>query len=204
MKCINCGKEIKEGSKKCPECGAELVVPKKKGDEEVPISTAIATVLVIIFITCAVIGFYFAYGKDKLSESNMRRQLLNSGEQIIEMYYDDFNCDGTKEAYAITGSGSANNILNGKVWYLREASGTNVKSDFTGSINGIVVEKGQKYVSIEIKDENGESVSYICGVNKYGDYTAAPASERFSGVHQTDGRILTESGKEISILNPQD
>lgn len=199
MKCTNCGKKIKMGSNVCPECGEE------QKEKEIPISTAIATVLIIIFLTCAVIAAYFAFGKEKLTESNMRKQLINkAGEDIIEMYYDDFNGDGTKEAFAVTGSGSSRNILNGTVWFLSDVRGENIKPDIKGSINGILVENGKKYVSIEIIDENGESCSFICGVDKYGKYYNAPASEKYSNVTQTNGRIMDSKGHEISIEHPEE
>lgn len=210
MKCINCGNKIKDINEKCPKCGAYQFDPEKelekeaKKDDEVPVSTAIASVLVIIFVTCAVIGFYFAFGRDKLNENNIKRQLNNiSGESIIEMYYDDFNGDGSKETFAVTGSGSTNKIINGTLWYIKDTTGINIRSGFSGGINGLIDEKNQKYLSIEINGENGESTSFICGVNKFSNFYEPEASGKFSGVHQIDGRILTAKGKEIDIENPE-
>lgn len=203
MKCINCGCEIKEGKKNCPECGAYQDIPKpvqKPEEKMVSLSTAIASVLIIIFVTCAVIGFYFAYGRDKLSETNIRRQLENvSGGKLIEMYYDDFNGDGTKEAFGITGSGSTKSVINGNVWYIRDKQGVNIKSGFSGGLNGVISESGKKYISVEVNDGNGESVSFIWGVNKYGEIFKPESSEKYKKVHQENGRILTDEGSEVVI-----
>ncbi len=206
MKCINCGKEIEDGKFQCPECGAFQIDESKIGqitqeeEDGVPISTAIATVLVIIFITCAVIGFYFAYGRDKISENNIRKQLNNiSGESLIEMYYDDFNGDGSKEAFAVTGSGSSNAVLDGTVWYIKDTTGINIKSDFSGKINGVLVNGNNKFFSFDAKNEAGEDVSFIFGVNKYSDLYQPEASEKYSGVHQENGKVFTGDGKIITL-----
>lgn len=179
------------------------IQPEKK-DDEVSISTAIASVLVIIFITCAVIGFYFAYGKDKIEENNIKKQLRNiSGETLIEMYCDDFNGDGSKEVFAVTGTGSSTTIVDGTLWYVKGTVGLNVKSDFSGTINGIITDKNKKYLSIDLENENGEIVSLICGVNRGSEFYQPAASGKFRGVHQQDGRILTDTGKEVNLENPE-
>ena len=204
MKCINCGCELKEDQKNCPECGAyqNISLPAEKKDDGVPLSTAIASVLIIVFVTCAVIGFYFAYGREKLDETNIRRQLQNvSGGNLIAMYYEDFNGDGTKEAFGITGTGSINSVVNGNLWYIKDKKGLNLKSDFSGRLNGVIMEREKKYVSIEISDGNGNSCSYIWGVNKYGESYQPESSCKYRSVRQENGRILTYEGAEVKIEN---
>ncbi len=204
MKCIKCGNKIKDINERCPKCGSYQYVPEQeKKDDEVSISTAVASVLVIIFVTCAVIGFYFAYGKDRLSESNIKKQIANkAGEAVIEMYYYDFNGDGSKETFAVTGSGSKNSIVNGKLWYVSGTAGMNIKSDFSGNMNGLIEERGKKYISVEINGENGKSLSFIFGVDNHSNFFEPEASGKYQKVHQENGRILTNNGKEISIENP--
>lgn len=202
MKCINCGCELKEGKKNCPECGAYQVIsnPAEKKEDNVSLSTAIASVLIIVFVTCAVIGFYFAYGREKLDESNIKRQLQSvSGGKLIEMYYEDFNGDGAKEAFGVTGSGSTNSVINGNVWYIRDKKGVNIKSGFSGHLNGIIMEKEKKFISVEIIDGKGDSLSYIWGVNKYGESYQTESSGKYKDVRQENGRILTKEGTEIKI-----
>ena len=202
MKCINCGCELKEGKNNCPECGAFQVdlTPAEKKEDGVSLSTAIASVLIIVFVTCAVIGFYFAYGRDKINETNIRRQLQSvSGGNLIAMYYEDFNGDGSKEAFGVTGSGSSNSVINGNLWYIRDKKGLNIKSGFSGRINGTIMEREKKYISIDIYDGNGDSLSNIWGVNKYGECYQPESSGKYKNVRQENGRILTDEGAEIKI-----
>ena len=202
MKCIKCGFELKDDQKICPECETFQLIPKteENKDDGVSLSTAIASVLIIVFLTCAVIGFYFAYGREKLDESNIKRQLQSiSGGKLIEVYYEDFNGDGLKEAFGVTGSGSTSSVINGNLWYIRDKKGVNLKSGFSGHLNGIVMEKEKKFISVEIVDGEGDSLSYIWGVTKYGESYQHESSGKYKNVGLVNGRILTGEGKEIKI-----
>lgn len=202
MKCIKCGFELKDDQKICPECETFQLIPKteENKDDGVSLSTAIASVLIIVFLTCAVIGFYFAYGREKIDESNIKRQLQSvSGGKLIEMYYEDFNGDGVKEAFGVTGSGSTGSVINGNLWYIKDQKGVNLKSGFSGHLNGVIMEKDKKFISVEIADSKGDSLSYIWGVNKYGESYQTETSGKYKNVSMVNGRILTNEGSEIKI-----
>lgn len=66
VKCPECGKEVEDGTKKCPDCGYPLVVEKKKS-KKVPIIFTIIILLIaaalVIFVILPKYGFSVIGGK---------------------------------------------------------------------------------------------------------------------------------------------
>ncbi|MCQ2479744.1 MAG: zinc ribbon domain-containing protein [Clostridia bacterium] len=200
MKCFNCGCELKDGQKNCPECGAYQI--DKQSAKKISLKAGIATALVVIIAVVGLTVYYFLDGKDRIERSYIQAQIERvSHSKIIEMYYDDFNGDGTKEAFAVTGVGTDDVFTEGEVWFVKSRLGVNIRSGVVGSINGIVEEDGKKYLSVEITDEKRRSSSYVFGVDDNNNYYVPVISGKYSGIHQQDGKAVTSDGKEITIKN---
>lgn len=200
MKCFNCGCKLKENQKNCPECGAYQI--DKQSAKKISLKAGIATALLVIIAVVGLTAYYFLDGKDRIEYAYIQKQVERvSHSKMIEMYYDDFNGDGAKEAFVLTGIGTEDVFTDGEVWFVKSRLGVNIRSDVVGGVNGIVEEEGKKYLSVEITDEKRHSSSYIFGVDEKNNYYVPVISGKYTGIHQQDGKVVTSEGKEITVKN---
>lgn len=156
-------------------------------------NAAIAVIIIIAFLTGG-LSTYFLF---LTHEKRLRRTLTEITEKpIIEFSYDDFNNDGTKEAFAVAGNGNEDGFNSAEVWFVSDGAIENLKDNAEGSLNGIVSENNIKYLSVEIKDGDS-SHSYIYGVKAKNKSYEPEYSGKYSGVHQDGDRILTADNIEI-------
>ncbi len=200
MKCFNCGCELKDGKMNCPECGAYQI--DKQSAKRISLKAGLITALLVIVAVVALTSFYFYAGKDMIERNYIQKQIERvSSSDLIQIYYDDFNGDGSKEAFAVTGIGTEDVFTDGEIWYVKSRLGVNIRSGVIGGINGIVEEDGKKYLSVEISDEKRRTSSYIFGVDERNNYYVPVISGKYNKIHQQDGKVVTEDGKEITVKN---
>lgn len=176
----------------------------KKKKKKSKTKAIIAIVLVIAILAGGGTASYFLFFTH---QKRLERKLKGlTDKEIVEFYFDDYNADGTDEAFAVVGKkGENNEFSKGEIWFVSDNSYKKLKGDVNGRLNGMLEEKKNKYISVEVEDKkDDDSASYIYGVKKKDESYEPPASGQYKGVHQKDdGEIVDDRGIKIDI-NIQD
>ena len=211
MFCKNSGKELIPGKRFCGVCGTPVQnqsAPDKqeKKDKKTKKIVAIILAFVIVFISCAT-GCTFKNNKKtyKSEEEALRKAIEDyTTKQLLEFYYDDYDANGNKEAFAIAGEGAKDDFRQAEIIYVdHKKKPKTVDSNIDGHTNGIIKDKKTKFVSIEKEAEKPEdNGSYIYGVKE--KYTYQPKiSGKYRNVHQEYEEIVAEdpaTGEKL-VLN---
>ncbi len=196
MICRNCGIELNVGAKFCPKCGTPQL--NKTGKEEQKKSKAkiIVAIILVIALIAGTVTAILVFGNEKKRFERKLKNLTN--KKIVEMFYDDFNNDSTNEMFAIVGKGNRAHFSKAEIWFISDDAGECVKEDIDGHINGILEEEGNKYISVEVENEEN-SASYIYGVADRDEYGEADISGKYSDVCMKDGKIVTGDNTQVHI-----
>ena len=177
MICPNCNREFFEGGEKCPHCGIEIdkgffetstnledgVVKNKKSPKKI----IIAVIAVVLAIAIALGVFYFLNQKNNPgSQEKTLKEILaeNTDKTVVEFIHEDFDSDGSYEAYAITSifEKKDNFYIDADIWFINEDGAHKLKNSVFCYLNGLIDINEKIFVSFEIKtSENAESLSYI-------------------------------------------
>lgn len=200
MICKNCGNVIDDGAAFCDNCGQHVVQPAKSAsgtkklssNQLIIIIASVAAILVAAIIIATVLVI-------RPKGKNLEKKLEGlTDKQIISFCCDDYNSDGSEEAFAIAGTGSESGFENADIWFVSENAGGKVKENISGRLNGILEENGRKYMCVEVADDGG-SHSYIYGVIEPDKVYEPDTSGVFSGVYQDETTIKTVDGQVITI-----
>ncbi len=213
--CKKCGNQLSGISKFCPKCGTKIDIGTpavntavKKPAQSVRknnkshLKAIIAVVMVLVIIAAALGGVYFLYPSIVSHEKRLNKKLSKlTDKEVIEFYYDDFNADEIYEAFAVVGKSNGNSISKAEIWFISDNAGEKVKDNINkGKLNGILEDNNNKYISIEIENEDStQSKSYIYTVDKKDKYKEPDISGEYSNVHMEDGKIVIDSGEELDI-----
>ncbi|MBE6783554.1 MAG: hypothetical protein E7536_06035 [Ruminococcaceae bacterium] len=227
-KCNFCGKENLDNTKFCTSCGKPFVqkpspavmesravqsvkfvpatppAPKKKKSSK----GIIIAIVAVLLVAAVVLGIIFMPGlfDKKTSEEEKLKQLLEESttKPIVEFVCDDYDSDGTYEAYAIVGKTDESDeehpeFYDADIYFVNQKKAQPIKENISGKVNGKIKLDKIIYISIEIY-EGGKGKSFI--------YTAkgkkpveAKNSGKYSDVHEENGKVVgtNENGKETEI-----
>lgn len=127
-----------------------------------------------------------------LSEDELKEKLeAEAGAAASKWYYDDYDGDGTKEAYAIIGGETITAVYavdrDGNVSLMRdEFWGTNYNVNY----DSLVEFKGKKYLAINTHNGGSGSVTYLFSV-KNGKMQELAVSGELQGFTVEDGHAYT-------------
>lgn len=127
-----------------------------------------------------------------LSEDELKEKLeAEAGAAASRWYYDDYDGDGTKEAYAIIGGETITAVYavdrDGNVSLMRdEFWGTNYNVNY----DSLVEFKGKKYLAINTHNGGSGSVTYLFSV-KNGKMQELAVSGELQGFTVEDGHAYT-------------
>ncbi len=228
MFCKHCGKQINDNQSFCPFCGTAVTVkpsadlqnysnqvvqsqpqkPKKNKKKVI-----IAIVAVILAIAIGVGGWFLwdviAEKKKGDSDSKERLEELlkeSTTKPIVEFVYDDYDSDGTYEAYAVVGETDEEDekhpeFYDADIYFVNHKKAQSIKENISGKVNGTMDVKNLKYISIEVYDDGtdeGKSFIYTADGTKSAE---ADISGEYSNVHEEDGRIVgyDENGNLVEV-----
>ncbi len=201
--CSNCGNQLSDTASFCPKCGSQQMIQNsKKKNKKSPVVPIVCAVLAVALVSAAVtLGFvYFTSGSREKLEKKLGKL---TDKKVIEFYYDDFNSDDVYEAFAVVGKGNGDDFSKAEIWFISDDAGDCVKDDIeNGRINGILEENNQKYISVEVEDEeNDTEASFVYGVEAEDEYVEPEISGKYQNVQMKDGKIVCtdEYGEEVEI-----
>ena len=188
INCPSCGKQLPDGSRFCKFCGSPVsqmpqvpvqINAQKPASQNKKKKSAKKVILAIIAIILAIaIGFcgwllwdvIADKNKDVDGEEKLKELLEESTTKpIIEFVYDDYDSDGTYEAYAIVGESDDEDdeehpeFYDADIYFINPKEAQPIKENISGKYNDFMKIKKAKYISIEIYDEGtktGKSFIY--------------------------------------------
>jgi len=230
--CPKCGGQLADGAKFCKFCGSATIQPqpqapvhnnvqsnvqkpasqkpkKKKSSKNI----VLAIIAVILVIAIAVGGWLLwdvigEKKKEDLTDEEKLTQILEESttKPIIEFVYDDYDSDGTCEAYAVVGETDEEDekhpeFYDADIYFVNHKKAQPIKENVSGQVNGTIDVEDNKYISIEVYEDGtdeGKSFIYTADGTKSDE---ADISGKYSRVHKENGRIvgLDENGNEVDI-----
>ena len=229
--CPKCGRELADGARFCKFCGSQVLqtnmqnntqrpvqnirvttpAPKKKKSSK-GIITAIIAVLLVALIVLGIIFIPDLLDKKKdedLTDKEKLTQLLEESttKPIVEFVYDDYDSDGTYEAYAVVGETDEEDekhpeFYNADIYFVNLKKAQPIKENISGKSNGKINLDEITYISIEVYEDGtdeGKSFIYTADGTKSEE---ADISGEYSNVHEENGKIvgLDENGNEFEIV----
>ncbi len=231
--CPKCGGQLADGAKFCKFCGSATIQPqpqapvhnnvqsnvqkpapqkpkKKKSSKNI----VLAIIAVILVIAIAVGGWLLwdvigEKKKEDLTDEEKLTQILEESttKPIIEFVYDDYDSDGTCEAYAVVGETDEEDekhpeFYDADIYFVNHKKAQPIKENVSGKVNGTIKLEDIKYISIEVYEDGtdeGKSFIYTADGTKSDE---ADISGKYSRVHKENGRIvgLDENGNEVEIV----
>ncbi|MBE6782388.1 MAG: zinc ribbon domain-containing protein [Ruminococcaceae bacterium] len=219
--CPKCGKQLADGAKFCKFCGSATIQPqpqapvhndvqsnvqkpapqkpkKKKSSKNI----VLAIIAVILVIAIAVGGWLLwdvigEKKKEDLTDEEKLTQILEESttKPIIEFVYDDYDSDGTCEAYAVVGETDEEDekhpeFYDADIYFVNNKKAQKIKENVSGKVNGTIKLEDIKYISIEVyEDGTNKGKSFIYTAD--GTKSVEPEfSGKYSNVHKEDGKIV--------------
>ncbi|MBE6783303.1 MAG: hypothetical protein E7536_04765 [Ruminococcaceae bacterium] len=189
------------------------MIENSQGTEKASKKVVIAVIAVVLIIALIAGGIFFFRWKEKQSTKNTEEKLTEileaaTTKPIVEMICDDYDKNGTYEAYAIVGQTGDNQdetehpeFYNADIYFVSEKEAQLVKENVSGKTNGIIKENKAIFISIEIYTSNtNEGKSFIYTVK--GEISIeSDFSGKYSEVHQYNEKVLAkdDNGDFIEI-----
>ncbi|MBQ7957947.1 MAG: zinc ribbon domain-containing protein [Clostridia bacterium] len=207
MFCRKCGKEIPDDSNVCQYCGVAVVRNQDKNASKEVVASGVAVaekpkkpvwkiivpivaVLLVIAIICG------AFMIKNISNQNKFRKLIENAadKPVVEFIYDDFDKDGTDEAFAVAGEeDNEGGFKDGEVYFVNDEGANVIRDNAKGYVCGTIETDDRVYVSVEIfKDEEDHRSDVYTVVE------GAPARSEISGKYET---VMDVNGV-ITGINP--
>ena len=228
--CPECGKELADGARFCKFCGSQVLqtnmqnntqrpvqniqvttpAPKKKKSTKI-VLIAIISIILVVAIVLGIIFIPDLIGKKKdedLTDKEKLTQLLEESttKPIVEFVYDDYDSDGTYEAYAVVGETDEEDekhpeFYDADIYFVNLKKAQPIKENISGKSNGKINLDEITYISIEVyEDGTDEGKSFIYTVD--GTKSAeADISGEYSNVHEENGKVIgfDENGNEVEV-----
>lgn len=105
MFCEKCGKEIKDGDKFCPYCGAENEINKEEPSHDIPPDFSVkgagkkkkgAVIAIAVLVIIVAIGIFKCSSKDEILRYNVH-VINNTGFDIYALYASEPDVDNWEE-----------------------------------------------------------------------------------------------------------
>ncbi len=232
--CYKCGRQLPDGTKFCKFCGTPLTqqppvqnvnMPVREFPQQMPMKPAapqkkkstkkiiIAIIAVILVIAIVVGGIFFFRWKKKEAEikesSEHLEQILEESttKPIVELVCEDYDSDGTYEAYAIVGETDEKEeehpeFYEADIYFVNDKKVQKIKENVSGKTNGLIKLDKIKYISIEVYEDGTDEGKSFIYTAKGEDSVEADASGKYSYVHQEGNKIVgtDENGKEVEVV----
>ncbi|MBE6782722.1 MAG: zinc-ribbon domain-containing protein [Ruminococcaceae bacterium] len=232
--CPKCGKQLADGARFCKFCGSqvpqinvqnpvqnnaqiparEIQVTAPAPEKKKSSKGIVIAIVAIVLIAAIVLGIIFLpdlFGEKEadLTDKEKLTQLLEESttKPIVEFAYDDYDNNGTYEAYAVVGETDEEDAEHPKfydadIYFVNEKKAQPIKENISGQVNGTIELDEIIYISIEVFDEDsGEGKSFIYTVD--GDKSEEHEdSGKYSDVHEENGEVIgkDENGEEVKIV----
>lgn len=133
---------------------------------------------------------------------------------ILDIKCEDFDGDGTKEAFAIVGTKNVEKggFKNAELWYADADETKALKKNMYGHSNGLIDSGTAKYISLEVENDAAadddtapKTLSYVFGVSNEESYEAE-ISGKYSDVHQDGNKVvcIDKKGNTLEIKEGKD
>lgn len=183
MVCRTCGTINNEGTDICINCGTTLAIDpeaelmtrivrpeekiqceekitdeKRKENKKYKLNVAMwcALISVSVALSGTVIGLA---ASDSIKKKYSQILKPYTSDPIVAVAADDFDKNGTVEAYAVTGTEEKDGFKDADIWYIDENSDVRlVNHNVSGKYNGVVDGKG---VSFELNDKDNKTKEEI-------------------------------------------
>ena len=225
--CPNCKKELADGTKFCKFCGTPVTqtnapkpVPSNVPKQATPPapqkkkSSKKIIIAIVAVLLAAIIALGIIFIPDLLKgkkEDNIEEKLAevlkeSTTKPIVEMVCEDYDNNGTIEAYAIVGETDEEDeehpeFYDADIYFVNEKEAQPIKENVSGQTNGLIELDETTYISIEVYDEDSdEGKSFIYTVND-DKSEESDISGEYSNVHEKDGKVIAidENGNEIEL-----
>lgn len=209
MFCKHCGKEIPEDSNACQYCGTILrqknitYYSNKTSDKRKISWKIIAPVVAVLLVIAIVTGIVSCVNIKKTQEREKLLEILGTiaDKPVVEFYCEDFDGDGTTEAYAVAGKSAEKEYYDADFYFVNQTEAEVIKENVQGYANGLIETEDRLYVSLEVYDDaTQKGFSYIYSAE--GDESVeADISGKYSDVHEEDGKVIAtgDDGSEIEV-----
>lgn len=190
----------------------EVSKKKKRKNDKSMIVAIIAVILSIALIAGGIFTFKFISDKKKeadLSENRTRFENIlkeSTTKPIVEMVVEDYDLDGTYEAYAIVGETDEEDeehpeFYDADIYFVNQKKAQLIKENVSGKVNCLFELDGIIYISIEIYiNGTTETYSLIFTVNGR-NYVEHEESGKYSNVHKEGKKIIgyNKNNEEVEI-----
>lgn len=196
----------------------QMSKPYKAPDSKKKISPVkiIIAIVALVLVAAIVAGTFFFLEKKKEEEAAAHREKLTqlleekTTKPVIEMFFEDYDNNGSIEAFALVGEKSKGDgedveYTDADLYFVNEKKVQLIEEKITGQSNGILTAKNEiKYISLEnVKSDS--SHSYIYGVKSNAPFESATSGTYYE-VHQDGDRIVGKKDPkggfiEITVSN---
>ncbi|MBQ7956887.1 MAG: zinc ribbon domain-containing protein [Clostridia bacterium] len=204
MFCRQCGKELKDDSAFCPYCGIKRKEEKQQKSKEKNMRKRVIVVIAVLLVAAIILSILFIRHNMQLEEMTQAEEKLtqllkeSTDKPIVEFVYEDYDADGTYEAYAVAGKtagaadGEKTEYYEADVFFVNDSGAQIIQESVSGKLNGVLDSNGKIYISLEnITEDKTESYSYIYTVEE-SNPVESETSGKYHEVHQEDGKILAK------------
>lgn len=214
MYCKKCGKQIDESKSFCGHCGAE-VTGKPRFEEAGVISAPssakgkkanwkiiIPVIALLLVLLIVIASFVF---KDKINEAKYRSLIESStNAPIVEFMYNDYDRNGSSEAFVITGQcNESGEFVDSDIYYVNNSEVQLIRESERGYVNGIIETDDRIFVSVEIYGDDGSHTSDLL-TTENDEPMESEESGKLSNVLDEDGNGIPEgtdpeTGERVEI-----
>ncbi|MBE6782876.1 MAG: zinc-ribbon domain-containing protein [Ruminococcaceae bacterium] len=176
------------------------------------IIAAIALLLVIAIVIGGIFFIKWRSNKEHQEEINEAAAHLeeilkeSTTKPIVEMVVEDYDSNGTYEAYAIVGETDEKDeehpeFYDADIYFVNQKKAQPVKENVSGKTNGLIELEKIKYISIEVYDNNTNKGKSFIYTAKGENPVESKNSGKYSNVHQKGNKIIgyNENNEEVEI-----